>query len=194
MSFLKDLFNHVSDQIETLTDDQNQPLIRWIDFDLGQLDAEKPSVSFPCALLTFGDAGDFMTLSDYSQQGRMTITIRYAFLQFERTHSKATPQYREQATAHLTTLERCHAKLQGTQGEGSFGILERTAIRTEHRADLRVYEVDYSVPVFPASPAQIEGDTEGGNFRNYIPWRTLPNHPDTPELEVQEDLVTTINP
>jgi hypothetical protein len=186
MSFLNDLFIHVSDRIETLQDNQGNPIVRWIDFDLGQLDGDKPAVSFPCALLSFGDAYDFLTLGDNSQQAMMTVTLKYAFNIFERTSSKTTAIYRAQATSHLDILERCHAKIQGTDGM-SFGHLERASVRSERRADLRVYEVDYLVAIYPASPSEIEGNTEG--YNNYIKWQDLPTHPATPVLDVVTDML-----
>ena len=177
----KDLFQHISDQIETVKDTNNQPLIRWVDFDLGQLDEENPPVSFPCALLTFGDVGDFLTYTDGAQQGTMTVTVRIGFKLRERTHSKVSPLYRGEALEMLNTVEAVHDALQGTDGE-NFGQIERSALRNERKTEIRVFELDYQVIIHTPSPTwKINGGP-------YIPWKDLAGQPPLPAFCVHPDI------
>jgi hypothetical protein len=182
MAFFKDLFQHISDRIETVQT-EGQPTIRWIDFDLGQLDEAEPPLSYPCALIGFGDAQDFVTNQDFSQDGQLRITIKCGFKLRERTHSKTTPQYRTEALEHLETLQRVHDALQGTHGT-SFGRLLRTGIRNERKANIRVYEMDYAVQVYADAP------TGNPQANAYKPFReVVPQGTNTPSLMLTMDIV-----
>lgn len=169
----KELFQHISDQIETVKDTNDQSVIRWVDFDLGQMDEENPPVSFPCALITFGDVGDFTTFTDGSQQGAMTITVRLAFKLRERTNSKTPPPYRNEALEMLNIVEAVHTALQATYGD-DFGQLERSALRSERKSAYRVFEMDYSTVIFTSSPTW---KANGGPF---VPWEQLAGSPALP--------------
>ena len=134
---MKQLFKDISAAIGAVAG------IRWVDFDLGQLEQEeRPPVSFPCALVGF-DSATFTDLGASAQQGNLTISIRLAFNVFERTHSKAATAYRDVGLAHLDTLQSVHNALQGLSGEG-FNSLTRTSFVNEKRMDLRVYQLTYA--------------------------------------------------
>ena len=178
----KDLFQHISDRIETVKDANNEAIIRFVDFDLGQLDDENPPVSFPCALLGFGDVGDFLTFADGSQQGALTVTVKMGFKLRERTHSKTPPQYRGEALEMLNTVEAVHNALQGSGGTDTLGKLNRTGFRNERKANFRVFELDYLIDVFTASP------TWTANGGPYIPWKDLTGQPPLPEFCLHRDI------
>lgn len=134
---MKDLFKAISDAITTKV-----PAVRWVDFDLGQLDTgEAPPVSFPCVLVGFGNAG-YSNLSNLVQMGEVQVVIRVAFKTFERTHSAATESFRDVGLAHLDTLKAIHFALQGLSGT-AFSPMSREGMSQENRADLRVYRYTY---------------------------------------------------
>ncbi|MEM1369265.1 MAG: hypothetical protein AAGG02_14915 [Cyanobacteria bacterium P01_H01_bin.15] len=118
------------------------PELRWVDFDLGQLEQEQPPVSWPCALISF-QAPQFQNLSRLAQQAELLIAVRLAFRVFERTHSVAQDQFRQIGLQHFSTIKKVHAALHGMDGE-NFKGLARASFATEPRADLRVYNLIYS--------------------------------------------------
>lgn len=153
---MKELFLAISDKLQ-----EDVEALRWIDFDLGQLEQEElPPVSFPCALIGLEEA-IFEDLSQNGQQAVMVINIRLAFKVFERTHSKTQEDFRLIGLAHLDTLDAVNAALAGLSAGGAGG-LKRTSIVQEKRADLRVYTLSYSTLYtdIPESP--------------YVPPETLP--------------------
>lgn len=172
---MKALFLHISDTLAGI--------VRWIDFDLGQLDQETPPISYPAVLVAF-DAPQFLNLSAGAQQADTIITLRIAFKVWERTHSKAQESFREVGLAHLDTLASIHAALSGSNAD-TFSPLVRISMTNEQRADLRVYTLQYSTmlydcpaPVYTAWPDTVDDD-EG----NPVPI-------DPPALCVQTDIVT----
>lgn len=153
---MKELFIAISDKLQTDVAD-----LRWIDFDLGQLEQENlPPVSFPCALIGLEEA-IFEDLSQNGQQAEMIINIRVAFKVFERTHNKVPENFRLVGLAHLDTIDAINTALSGLAAGGASG-LKRTSVIQEKRADLRVYTLSYSTLYtdIPESP--------------YVPPETLP--------------------
>jgi hypothetical protein len=151
MLYEKNIYVHILTKLSALRDQQNREVVRWVDFDMGQLEMETPPVSFPCVLVSFPNADDFTTNRDQSQQGNQTVTLRVAFKLFERTHSKATPQYRGEALQIFEVKEAIHNALQATSGN-CFGKLNRVGSRLEPRIDLRVFELTYDCAVQQAAP------------------------------------------
>ena len=149
--------------------------VRWVDFDLGQLEQESPPVSFPCVVIGF-DSANYLDLSGVAQQGTMVLGVRVAFKLFERTHSKTSPSFQDEALGHLDTLQNVHAALQGLAGT-NFGALSRTGFATEKRMDLRVYRMTYTTLVEDEGTGS---DGTGGNAINYVPWADIPM--DSPDL------------
>lgn len=154
---MKNVFLSISDKITT-----EVAAVRWVDFDLGQLDQQEiPAVSFPACLISFDNAA-FVNLGANGQMAPMTIKLRVAFKLYERTHSKAATQYRSEALEHLDILDAIHSAINNLSGD-DFNSLTRMNIRNEKRADLRVYEMTYEcmyydvpdssyIPVDVASP------------------------------------------
>lgn len=135
---MKDLFKAISDAITA-----NVAAVRWVDFDLGQLEQETPPVSFPCALIGFQSA-TFENIAGTGQQADILVSVRLAFRVFERTHSKATSNFRNEGLAHLDTIQAVHNALNGLDGD-NFSALIRSGYENEKRADLRVYNLFYTV-------------------------------------------------
>jgi len=160
---MKQLFIDISTAIESVD------AMRWVDFDLGQLEnPDTQGVSFPCALISFS-AGTFIDISNELQQGELTINVRLAFTVHERTHSKTTATRRAVGLAHLDTIEALHNQLQGLTGE-DYEPLTRTGFTTEPRADYRVYALTYTATVNDDLNGQ---EDENPNVTPYQPWPEL---------------------
>lgn len=136
---MKQLFLDISEKIEAV------PAIRWVDFDLGQLEQELPPVSYPCALISV-QSGEFTNLTSLAQHGELIIAVRVAFKVFERTHSKTENNFREVGLQHLDTLQAVHYALHGMDGE-NFDSLQRQSMATEpnlQNPNLRIYTLLYT--------------------------------------------------
>src|SRR3990167_7355421 len=150
--------------------------IRYVDLDLGQLEAEDPPVSFPCFLVGLG-GGDVFNLGNGVDQVELNFTVRVAFKLYERTASITAKTYRDAALAHLDKLALIHAALNGLAGT-NFNAIARTAYwSNERRADIRVYSAAYGT--------LLEDDGTGGDTQ-YVPWADV--MPAAPELCLEEDI------
>ena len=158
---MKEVFKTVADAVQAV------PGVRWVDFDLGQLDTgPNPPVSWPCVLISFQDAA-FQNMAEGAQLAEMVLILRVGFKVRERTHSKAETTYRDDGLAHIDLMNAIHAALDGLAGD-TFKDLRRRGWATEPRADWRVYRLTYSciyydVPVseyipFPDSVEDDEGN------------------------------------
>lgn len=142
--------------------------VRWVDFDLGQLEQEAPPVSYPCVLVGLGQSPVF-NLTDGTDQVELSVTIRVAFRLYERTHNVNTDTYRDKALEHLDTLANIHAKLNGLSGT-NFNAIGRVGYwANERRADIRVYTATYQT--------LLEDDGTGAdpeeNGPTFVPWSEL---------------------
>lgn len=124
--------------------------IRWVDFDLGQLDQEKPPVSFPCALIGF-DSGDYSLIANDANVGTVRVEVALAFRLRERTHSITEQQYREEGLEHLDTVEAVRVQLTGLSGD-TFQGLEYLGFSNDRRADLRVWRLRFACAHYPEAP------------------------------------------
>ena len=154
------------------------PELKFIDFDLGQLEQQPlPSLSYPALLISFGDS-PFSDLARLNQQAEVMINVRIAFREFERTHNIAQDQYRAIGLAHLDIVEKVKWALHGLSGD-DFTSFSHRSFSTEPRADLRVYALSFETllcvmpPATPTTP---------------VPWTSIPEAiGDGPELCVQDE-------
>lgn len=163
---MRHLFEAVMNAVTTKV-----PAIRWVDFDLGQLDAVKqPPVSFPCVLVGFRGAG-YSPLADVARVGELEMEVIVAFQLFERTHSVAQDTYRAEALGHLDTVEAVINALHGLDGT-DFKALQHTTTQNDARADIRLWRLRFTCYHYPSLP-----EAGAGNGSNYIPWpsATPPN-------------------
>ena len=161
---MKNLFLHIQSIINTLNATvAPEELIRFFDFDLGQLDQETPPVSYPCVLLAFGNTA-WQQIGRYSNLGETTINLRIAFKLYERTHSKNDPTFQAQALQHLDTIALLKKKIAYTEGT-DFSPLLLAAEQNETRADLRVYNLTFTT--------SITEDYQDADPNPFIPWQEL---------------------
>ncbi len=166
----KKIFNLIDTTIQTAA-----PEVRWIDFDLGQMEMEQPPVSWPCVLVGFDDTEFLDILSDV-QQGRWMVDLKVGFRLRERTHSKAAVSFRTEALEHLDLLHKIHLAMQKATAD-CISSVSRVAISNEKRADYRVYTIRYAV-------IAVEGPSD--DEKDYKNWKTYDNKPENvdPDFEV----------
>lgn len=178
---MKDLYLALCTQLQS---GQNNPL-KWIDFDLSQLEAPHPPVAFPCALISFPDS---LTIESAPATGQaaeeVTVQIRLAFRVIDRTTAQAPTPERDTALAHLDALDYIFRRLQHFSGN-TFTKLRRNRYAQEppSRPDIRTYTITFNTRY----AAYITPDTTP----TYTPWSQLqPPHNTAPTLDVQTDLIT----
>ncbi len=133
------------------------PAIRWVDFDMGQLDQPTPPVSYPCVLIDFNSAQAVPTGENFSAE-ELTVEIAVAFQLRERTSSKTPTQYKDEALSHLDTLDLVRTSLEGLSGSYFAGMTYSSFTR-DKRLDLRVYRLRFTCSNFPVAPDP-----------QYVPW------------------------
>lgn len=141
---MKEIFKKIRDTAAAV------PGIRWADFDLGQLDAETPPVSFPCALVGFS-SGDYTLIGQDGNIGSVLIEIALAFRLRERTHSVATESFSDEALEHIDMVEAVRIALTGLEGD-TFTSLTYLGFAADRRADLRVWRLRFACEHYPAAP------------------------------------------
>ncbi len=128
--------------------------LRWIDFDLGQLDQATPPVSFPCALIAF-TKGQYEVAGQNTTIGILTVEIAVAFRLYERTHSAADEGFQANALEHMDTVDAVRVALEGFSGTG-FEALSFSEFNMDRRADLRVWRLRFTASHYPAAPESPE--------------------------------------
>lgn len=153
---MKEVYTAIRDKINTTV-----PAIRWVDFDLGQLDEDAPPVSWPCALVDYS-ANTVEPGADLTVTETLSVAITVAFKLRERTHSKTNPTYSDEALGHIDTVMAVRQALEGLAG-ASFSGLTYTGFTRDRRSDYRVYRLTFAVLHFPEAPDS-----------PYIPWQDVP--------------------
>ena len=150
--------------------------IRYVDFDLGQLEQETPPVSFPCILVGLGGS-PVVANGQGVDQVALNITVRVAFRLYERTSSINADTYRNQALAHLDKLRDVNAALNGLSGTNFSALTLTQYWSNEKRADIRVYQASYGSLL--ESTTTDSGGDPSTTTPNYQPWSNLmPASPD----------------
>lgn len=135
---MKEIFSEICARLKAQV-----PALRWVDFDLGQLDYfETPPVSYPCVLLDI-EYPNCNDLSDSSQQVDVRINLRIAFLPAGETNFKSPDAVKAAALGMFDTIGAIHTALQGWD-TNYFSYLSRKSMHTEKRQDgIKVFEVVY---------------------------------------------------
>jgi len=151
-SQLANMFIEIMDRIK-----DKVPAIRYINFDMGQIDfydGLRPKVSFPALLIDYGNFV-YSDLGRGVQEVRGEIKFRLAFSPYSNSSSLSPAEVRAKALEYLEIDYTLNQFLHGWQGT-DFGALTRIAAITEEREDtLRVRATSYAVNFFDssASPA-----------------------------------------
>lgn len=170
---VKEIFNLISATIK-----DSVPEIRWVDFDLGQLDADPPPVSWPCVLVGFDDS-EFVDLLQGVQQGRWMVEIKVGFKLRERTHSKADASFRAEALSHIDVLQRLHLALQAAQ-TGCIADMSRVGFTTVKIPAWRIYVLRYAVTAYEGP------EMDDLPYKNWKTYDTKPEKVDPEFLVILE--------
>ncbi|MBV6442739.1 MAG: hypothetical protein EPGJADBJ_04463 [Saprospiraceae bacterium] len=141
---MKEIFKTIRDTAAAV------PGIRWVDFDLGQLDTSPPPVSYPCVLVGF-TSGDYTLLAQDANTGTVNVEAVLAFRLRERTHSVAPESFSDEALEHIDLIEAVRIALTGLEGD-TFTGLEYRGFSKDRRADLRVWRLRFACEHYPAPP------------------------------------------
>lgn len=137
---MKTIYKQVAQQLKT-----EVPVLRWIDFDTGQLESsERPPAAFPCALITIS-VQSTKDITDTIQECTGTVRIRLAFDQQMKTDMATPPQHRDTALQPYDVIADVHRALQGFSTE-HFDPLSRVRQNKENsRHGLFIYSMEYKV-------------------------------------------------
>ena len=171
---MKEVFQSIADKLQSAV-----PAIRWTDFDLGQLQQEKPPVSFPCALVGFPGAV-YVSIGPTATEGELTIEITLAFRVWERTHSVNSPVLQAAALEHLDTLEAVRLALTNLEGD-TFSALHHTGTTQSPTPDPRTWRLRFACAHYPAPPAA-----------QYVPWADSGAVTAHPDLMLMPDMVAAV--
>ena len=124
------------------------PDIKWIDFDLGQLEAydgERPPVEWPCLLIDFTNT-EYDQMQGY-QDGNVNVQLRLAFDEYENTNGDTPTPLLEQALEYLEIEQQVYEALQAWYADNllSNAMIRKSVISEDRKEDnLRVRRMIYS--------------------------------------------------
>ena len=166
-SHLANLFSALQTLIAGLEDTDRNPYFRFVDQDLGQLEAPRLPVTWPCVLIDIDDVM-YKSLGSNVQTGKASIKFRIGFPPFSSASSISPDAARERALYYYELEYLLHRTLQGTlpvKMEGGknilapiFGHFDRVSAATEHRKDtIRVRALTYTIGLqdFTTKPATV---------------------------------------
>jgi hypothetical protein len=155
---LGNLFLSLQAQIAALADGGGNKYFKFVDQDMGQLEAHKGDmrtpVLWPCALIDI-DKMNFKSIGNNDQEGIGQVRIRLGFPPFSATSAATPGAYIQKALYYYDLEQILHQSLQGARpGDMSgfssllniYGHYDRITSCTEHRHDtIRVRELVYSL-------------------------------------------------
>lgn len=133
------------------------PDLRWIDQDFGQLEQERPPVSYPCALIDFTD-WNFENWGENIQSAAGAVVIRLAFDAWSNTNNLTPSLWKDKGLVFYDIEYKIYKALQGWKPD-NYGYLLRESVATEQREDnlrVRVLRFSCSFEDYGASPEYIQ--------------------------------------
>lgn len=119
------------------------PELKWIDLDTGQLSLAKPSVSFPCALISI-KLPKCKSLTNTIQEAEARITVRLGFENVKRTAAATPDEARNKSLEAYDTIANVYSSLQGF-GTENFDALNRVSQGDESTKNgLFIYKMEFS--------------------------------------------------
>jgi len=138
----KQIYLSISARLHSLVPD-----LKWIDYDWGQLNDERPAVAYPCALIdiAYTDCKNLAEGSDaLDQRVNAAIMIKLVFQPLGDSQVSAPDDTRAKALKPLDTIASLHTALQGWNGDGTFAGLARRRGGASPRSDkMKVYNIVY---------------------------------------------------
>jgi len=125
--------------------------LKWIDYDWGQLNDERPAIAYPCALIDIAWS-DCKNLAEgigaLEQMVTVVITVKLAFQPLGESQVTAPDEARANALKPLDTIASLHSALQGWNGGGIMaGLARRRGAAIPRRDRLKVYNLIYETRV-----------------------------------------------
>lgn len=120
-----------------LPDSPEEPGIRYINQDLGQLDfyVQRPPVSWPCVLIDFTDT-TYEQKQFKAQWGQMNITLRMGFDQWSDSSNLAPQEVEEKALRYFELENKLYKALQDWDADGLLMVkMRRIGALSEQRED-----------------------------------------------------------
>jgi len=141
---MKTLFKDILNAIATLEDGSGDPLIRYVDWDMGQIDVDPEfmPVSWPCALINVSDR-DVSNIGENAQMREVLISIRMAFKVFERATNLVSGGLLDAALEHMDKMDEVYKVLSGMEGD-SYQKLVCEGTIIEPRPHPRIYTMTFS--------------------------------------------------
>jgi hypothetical protein len=125
------------------------PDLKWIDYDWGQLNGERPAVAYPCALIDVAYT-DCRNIAEgwetTDQRVNANITLKLIFQPIGDSSMAAVAESRSAALAALDLIDILHAAMQGYNGNGDckFAALQRRRATSMSRSDKhKIYVLVY---------------------------------------------------
>lgn len=127
------------------------PEVKWIDFDMGQLDVsedERPAVAFPCVLIDIAYTG----CSDLreeplntKQQCTVRVSLKTAFENLLNNTSGNTPEAKtDKALEIFDVMDKIHLALQAWTPADGFSTLSRDNCLPVKKKGYKVYNSQYT--------------------------------------------------
>lgn len=143
------------------------PELKWIDQELGQLEQERPTVAFPCALIDFNE-WSYEDASEAIQFASGVVSLRLAFPAWSNTNDKTATLWKEKGLAFYDLEWRIYQALHGWKPTlpsiggvgGGYGYMMRMTTNTEEREDnirVRVLRFSCNFEDFSAQPQYQRG-------------------------------------
>jgi hypothetical protein len=134
---MKTIYLAIMQQLETVE------ALKWIDLDTGQLSQAKPSVAFPCALVSI-KLPKCKSLTDKIQDCEARISVRLGFDSKMRTAAKTPEAARTLSLAVYDTIADVYKALQGF-GTENFDSLNRVSQGDEpSKNGVFIYKQEFS--------------------------------------------------
>ncbi len=157
---IANLFLALQSAIANLQDPSGNPYFRIVDQDLGQLEQERPPVSWPVVLIDM-DSLHFKPIGQNAQTGEGTIILRLGFPPYSSASSLTPQEYKELALYYYDLEQILYQALHGIPPDtwqlqpsftpteawaDYFGAMMRQSVKTERRNDtLRVRIITYTI-------------------------------------------------
>lgn len=168
-SNLKYLFLAMQARIASIVDDNDKPVFRFIDHDLGYMDEDIPAISYPAVLIDM-NSFQYTNMSANCQMASGAVILKIVFAPYSSTSQLTPLQWRDKANGFYDLEEQLHRLLQGwvpsypvlitpADPEASppsdavyadaleyFGAFDRESARTDAvRKDLRIRRMSYNI-------------------------------------------------
>lgn len=148
-AILKSLFTSLQDKLSDIKDDTGKNIFGIVDFDFGQLEDERPALSYPALLIDFSDV-NWQQLAENCRTGDMLISIKLVFTPYSQTSNITNPTFKEKGLKYFELEKIVQSTLEGWTPNPPevFSALTAEKVTTsKERTDLRIRVLTYSIGI-----------------------------------------------